>query len=258
MNRIKKRELEERIRQMDSEPYTPSQEKIEEIKQRAYDNYIRQIGTNGGISEKRGQKRSIMRRMVVVAAVAVCFFIATIVYSTLAPVTTANANNLGRRFAVWINNQLHLGITFSTPVFEEENTIFADGMTFDTVEEAAKHLRMPIIYLADNEAFKLDGIDLTEQNDEYQKLRVRYLSKADEVLTIIIEPLGDANAIGVNTAVVDTVETPIGTMYLWQGEDGSFAEGLFQAYGIHLVSTQRIGELKNLCRLLRTINSQEY
>ena len=115
MKRNDRKALEDQIRHMDDAPY-PSPEHIEEIKQRAFQQYMARQFQQTEVPEGQTTKKGRSARVVIIAAAAVCLMVVSFLYSALAPVTVSSANNVVRRAVIWINDQLHLGITFPEPL----------------------------------------------------------------------------------------------------------------------------------------------
>ena len=195
MKRNDRKALEDQIRHMDDAPYNPSPEHIEEIKQRAFQQYMarqsQQTETPEGQTTKR---KGILRRVVIIAAAAVCLMVVSFLYSALAPVTVSSANNVVRRAVIWINDQLHLGITFPEPVDSDLGKTDITGYTvFSTLEEAAQHVGLPIVYLKDSGDLKLNSISANVILDEKIMLSLTYNSNEDS-LTIPIQAAGKSES----------------------------------------------------------------
>ena len=76
MKRNDRKALEDQIRHMDDAPYNPSPEHIEEIKQRAFQQYMARQFQQTEVPEGQTTKRKgILRRVVIIAAAAVIIMI---------------------------------------------------------------------------------------------------------------------------------------------------------------------------------------
>ena len=168
MKRNDRKALEDQIRHMDDAPYNPSPEHIEEIKQRAFQQYMARQFQQTEVPEGQTTKRKgILRRVVIIAAAAVCLMVVSFLYIALAPVTVSSANNVVRRAVIWINDQLHLGITFPEPLnIDPDKAEITSYTTFSTLEEAKQRVNLPIIYLMDSGDLKLSDISANIILDE--------------------------------------------------------------------------------------------
>ena len=252
MTNRKMREMENRIRQALEEPYEPTDERIEEIKQRAFEEYQRYLNAHKQDNEKKEKraqmKRSILRHVVVVAAVAVSFFIFSIIYSVLAPVTVANADNFVRRVAIWINNQLHLGITFYTPINDEKNVTFSIDKAISSIEELKKIVHFPIVYLTESDELILNRIDYSTHDATIEKIALFYQMPDNKAIVITIEPLYERNTTGINNPNTKEINTAIGTVYLWPiNEHTSQAFIAMDGSTIRISSSCSTDELEELC-----------
>ena len=179
MNQADRQELEDRVHEANEDPYSPTDERIEEIKQRAFKEYSQVLETAkaNAVDEKpagRQKKRSILRRAAIAVALAVCFLAASMLYSALAPVTAANANNFVRRTSIWLNDQLHLGITFPEPVDDSSKKEITSYTVFSTLEEAAQNTDLPLVYLKDSGNLTLSNISANVILNEKIMLSLTY------------------------------------------------------------------------------------
>ena len=251
MTKEEMREMENRIRQLEEEPYNPSPERIEAIKQRAFEEYqmYLQIRERKRARAKK-RRRSILRRVVVVAAVAVCFFAASVVYSVFAPVFSANANNFVRKAAIWINNQFHLGITFSTPVDDSDKALFSNNNEFTSIDELISAVNMPIVFFNESDDFVIKNIEISNTDEYSKRVSLHYYSPQNEWINIYIEPLYDRNTIGINTSVIKEIITPIGSAYLWTDDEYSFAFIILNGSETVIKSSVSLEKLEQYCSLL--------
>ena len=176
MKRNDRKALEDQIRHMDDAPYNPSPEHIEEIKQRAFQQYMARQFQQTEVPEGQTTKRKgILRRVVIIAAAAVCLMVVSFLYSALAPVTVSSANNVVRRAVIWINDQLHLGITFPEPLnIDPDKVEITESTKFSTLEETVQHVNLPVIYLKDSGDLKLSSISADVILDEKPVLSIIY------------------------------------------------------------------------------------
>ena len=248
------REMENRIRQAEEAPYDPSDERIEEIKQRAFEEYQRYTQAHEKANEKKEKqaqrKRSILRRVVVVTAVAVCFFVLSIVYIALQPSITANADGIFRQAIIWINDQLHLGIVITNPVEVDEPLSPGEHRFYSSIQEVKDAGYRPIISLPESDDWHIDQIDLFQQSRLLQQLSIRYIGLNEEVITIRIDPLFDINTIETNDTVTRKLKTSLGEFYLWSDTVYSYAMCSTTECFINLTSTLSIDDLELYCRTL--------
>lgn len=196
MKRNDRKALEDQIRHMDDAPYNPSPEHIEEIKQRAFQQYMARQFQQTEVPEGQTTKRKgILRRVVIIAAAAVCLMVVSFLYSALAPVTVSSANNVVRRAVIWINDQLHLGITFPEPLnIDPDKVEITESTKFSTLEETVQHVNLPVIYLKDSGDLKLSSISADVILDEKPVLSIIYCNSNDNI-TILIYAHDSTNAI---------------------------------------------------------------
>ena len=258
MNQADRQELEDRVHEANEDPYSPTDERIEEIKQRAFKEYSQVLETAkaNAVDEKpagRQKKRSILRRAAIAVALAVCFLAASMLYSALAPVTAANANNFVRRTSIWLNDQLHLGIVFSTPMEDENAATNKDGKSFISLEELKSTVDFPIALFPETESLKIDNIEVTAIGRQTE-VSVRYTTYDDRVITLRIEPLYESNTIGIDTASTTPIETPVGTVYVWSDTVYTRGFGLISDCAINIISSVPSETLANYCTALYLLN----
>ena len=253
MTNRKMREMENRIRQAMEEPYEPTDERIEEIKQRAFEEYQRYVNAHEQANEKKEKcaqrKRSILRRVVVVAAVAVCFFVLSIVYIALQPSITANADGFFHRAVIWINDQLHLGIVINNPV-EEDNLAQADHQSFSSIQELKDAGYWPIICLSENEGLVVDEVELSQVSQVFQQVTIHYTVKDKESISIRLNPLYEINNIIIDKEKTKAIETSIGEIYVWSDTIYSYATCITNECKITISSSLSAESLELYCNLL--------
>lgn len=236
MKRNDRKALEDQIRHMDDAPYNPSPEHIEEIKQRAFRQYMARQSQQTEAPEGQTTKRKgILRRVVIIAAAAVCLMVVSFLYSALAPVTVSSANNVVRRAVIWINDQLHLGITFPEPVDSDLGKTDITGYTvFSTLEEAAQHVGLPIFYLKDSGDLALSNISVNVVLEEKIILSLTYTNNEDN-LTILIYTYENSNInAAFSAANYRTISSAVGDVFVCESEDGACAYLFYDGYSIRI------------------------
>ena len=236
MKRNDRKALEDQIRHMDDAPYNPSPEHIEEIKQRAFQQYMARQSQQTEAPEGQTTKRKgILRRVVIIAAAAVCLMVVSFLYSALAPVTVSSANNVVRRAVIWINDQLHLGITFPEPPNNGlEKTDITGHTVFSTLEEAAQHIRLPIVYLRDSADLTLSSISVKVILDEMTVMSTVYSNNSDNI-TIFTYAHESTNALSSAFASnYCTVSSDVGDIFVYDAEDGAHAYLFYDDFSIRI------------------------
>lgn len=247
MNKRTQQIIEKRIFDLEHEPYAPSDERIEEIKQHAFEEYDRYLKEK---KEKRQLRNRQLLRIAAVFTLVFVFLFSSFIYSVLVPATVANANNFVRRVAIWFNNQFHLGYTFSIPVDDSEAVLFDEDKLLTSIEELQASAKMPIVYLPETDVLKLEGIELITQETNWQMVRIRYVSNNSDFLTILLEAVYDYNTIGINPLAVKEIEIPIGTIYLWSDNTLSYALGIKDGIVYNITSSFSEDYLEKLCQML--------
>lgn len=248
MKRNDRKALEDQIRHMDDAPYNPSPEHIEEIKQRAFRQYMARQSQQTEAPEGQTTKRKgILRRVVIIAAAAVCLMVVSFLYSALAPVTVSSANNVVRRVVIWINDQLHLGITFPEPVDDGSKKEITSYTVFSTLEEAAQSTDLPIIYLKNNNDFELRNISVNPILNGKASLFILYSNNRQKVL-IAVYPNENSNAASFSAANYRTISSDVGDVFVCESEDGANAYLFYDAYSIRINTSL---DISALCLLLQ-------
>lgn len=252
MKRNDRKALEDQIRHMDDAPYNPSPEHIEEIKQRAFQQYMarqfQQTETPEGQTTKR---KGILRRVVIIAAAAVCLMVVSFLYSALAPVTISSANNVVRRAVIWINDQLHLGITFPEPVDDSSKKEITSYTVFSTLEEAAQNTDLPLVYLKDSGNLTLSNISANVILNEKIMLSLTYSNNKEDNLTILIYAYENSNINSAFSAAnYRTISSDVGDVFACELEDGACAYLFYDGYSIRINTSL---DLKMLISLLSNL-----
>ena len=252
MKRNDRKALEDQIRHMDDVPYNPSPEHIEEIKQRAFQQYMARQFQQTEVPEGQTTKRKgILRRVVIIAAAAVCLMVVSFLYSALAPVTVSSANNVVRRAVIWINDQLHLGITFPEPVDDSSKKEITSYTVFSTLEEAAQSTDLPVVYLKDSGDLTLSNISANVILNEKIMLSLTYSNNKEDNLTILIYAYENSNINSAFSAAnYRTISSDVGDIFACELEDGACAYLFYDGYSIRINTSL---DLKMLISLLSNL-----
>ena len=240
--------MEQRIQAFDKKPYCPTDERIEEIKQCAFEEYDRFLRVNAKRNKRK--KRGVLRGSVAIAALAVCFLIVSFAYSILAPVTIADANGFVRRTAIWINNQLQLGITFSSPIENIADAALSDEHSISTIGQLKSVAAFPIIYIPESDEIRIERIDLNTTSSNQQETSIWYATIDNKSIVIRNEPLYESNSIGIQATSLKGIDTAIGTVYIWIEEEKSYAMHFSESSIMYLSCSAPIAELEKYAQLL--------
>ena len=251
MKRNDRKALEDQIRHMDDTPYNPSPEHIEEIKRRAFQQYMARQSQQTEAPEGQTTKRKgILRRVVIIAAAAVCLMVVSFLYSALAPVTVSSANNVVRRAVIWINDQLHLGITFPEPIDTDPHKAEITGYTvFATLEEAAQRVDLPVVYLKDSGDLTLSSISANTSLYEKTSLSVVYSNSTDSII-IHVYNHKNSSTVSFSSANYRTISSNAGDVFVCESEDGANAYLFYDDYSIRISTSL---ELSTFCSLLQSL-----
>lgn len=252
MKRNDRKALEDQIRYMDDAPYNPSPEHIEEIKQRAFQQYMaRQFQQTEVPEGQTTTRKGILRRVVIIAAAAVCLMVVSFLYSALAPVTVSSANNVVRRAVIWINDQLHLGITFPEPLnIDPDKAEITSYTTFSTLEEAKQRVNLPIIYLMDSGDLKLSDISANIILDEKVMLFITYSNSTDNITFFIYAHESDSVVSAFFATNYRTVSSNVGDVFVCEAEDGANAYLFYDDYSIRINTSL---DLSTFCTLIQNL-----
>ena len=254
MKRNDRKALEDQIRHMDDAPYNPSPEHIEEIKQRAFQQYMARQFQQTGVPEGQTTKRKgILRRVVIIAAAAVCLMVVSFLYSALAPVTVSSANNVVRRAVIWINDQLHLGITFPEPVDDGSEKKVTSYTVFSTLEEAAQSTELPIIYLANSDNLRLSRIYMNVLINGRAVLSIVYSNDNDN-FTITAYTNEDSSAAFSSAANYRIISSDVGDVFACEAEDGAYAYLFYDDYSIRISTSLDVETFISLLHNLALFN----
>lgn len=247
-----RKSLEQQIRHMDDTPYTPTPEHMEEIKRRAFQQYMARQSQpqQQSAPQRSGKKRGVLRRAAIIAAAAVCLMVLSFLYSVLAPVTVSSANNVVRRAVIWINDQLHLGITFPEPIDTDPHKAEITGYTvFSTLEEAAQRVDLPVVYLKDSGDLTLSSISANTSLYEKTSLSVVYSNSTDSII-IHVYNHKNSSTVSFSSANYRTISSNAGDVFVCESEDGANAYLFYDDYSIRISTSL---ELSTFCSLLQSL-----
>lgn len=251
MNKKQQRELENKILDALEEPADLTPDEIAGIRERAHSAYLEKM-ENKQPPRKTQKKSGFLRRVVAVFAIAVGLMVLSVVYTVLAPVTVGNANSFVRRAVIWINDQLHLGISFPTP---EEKDYDIEPMTtysFSSPHEAAEALKMPVAYFSNTDKLVLSGIDSVTGLDNSTSLFIRYGNEEGSI-NIEVEPVKDG-VYDINSIDHEVINCAIGDIYIWTAGDIIRAIAFHKNFIIEISSTFSKDILIEACKSLYIIN----
>ncbi len=255
MKRNDRKALEDQIRHMDDVPYNPSPEHIEEIKQRAFQQYMARQFQQTEVPEGQTTKRKgILRRVVIIAAAAVCLMVVSFLYSALAPVTVSSANNVVRRAVIWINNQLHLGITFPEPVDDSSKKEITSYTVFSTLEEAAQSTDLPVVYLKDSGDLTLSNISANTILDEKVMLSITYCNNEDNITFFIYAHESDNLVSTFSATNYRIISSDVGDAFVCESEDGACAYLFYGDYSIRINTSLDLETFVSLLYSLALLN----
>ena len=216
MNKQQRQELEDMVRQLAEEPYNPSEKHIEEIKQRAFEEYEQIMAAKQKMKEKR---KGTLRRAVVTAAAIICLLVGSTVIALLNPLQSGNADNFFRRAVIWVNDQLHLGIELSVPNEENKGALFYDGEGITSIQKAAESLGMRVVCLEESEKIILEEVDnYVDGFTSEKQITLRYRTN-DASISIVTKTGINYNTVSIKSESVKKIETPIGEIVLLETED---------------------------------------
>lgn len=252
-----RKSLEQQIRHMDDTPYTPTPEHMEEIKRRAFQQYMARQSQpqQQSAPQRSGKKRGVLRRAAIIAAAAVCLMVLSFLYSVLAPVTVSSANNVVRRAVIWINDQLHLGITFPEPIDTDPHKAEITGYTvFSTLEEAAQRVDLPVVYLKDSGDLTLSSITANVALNGRTVLSIEYANDHSSVLILVYPHESDRVTASFSSANYCKVSSAIGDAYICDAEGGANAYLFFGDYSIRISTSLDSSSLISLAQNLMLFN----
>ena len=251
MNKETQKRIEQRIRSAKDEPYNPSDEHIEEIKQRAFDDY-EQL-RHASESSNRSKKKGILRSAIAVAVAVVCLFAGSLVYAVLTPVPDGRADSPIRKVAIWLNDQFHLGITFYEPINDSADASLNDEVSFTSVEEASKTLHVPIVYFPESSGVTLICINANKELDETAYIDCLYEINGESI-NLKMRTLQGNESLVFNSNESIIVESGIGQVNIWKTDVNSKAIAFYNEFLISIVSSMDVMNLVNICKALTSSN----
>lgn len=251
MNKKEQRALENRIRDVMEEPAELTSDEIAKIRERAYLAYQQKNENEKHAAQKKRKKSGHLRHAVAVFAIAIGLIVVSVVYSVLAPVSVSNANNFVRRAAIWVNDQLHLGIVF--PVSEEANVINTEQNYFSSLKEASESLNMPITYIKNMNGFTYNGLETISDVDDSFILFVHYLCE-DGDIDISIERFREDEIVDITPFDPIELSTPIGNIFVWHAETAYRAIAFYNDYVIEIYGHTSEKTFFEACTALSVIN----
>ena len=252
MNKKEQRALENRIRDVMEESAELTSDEIAKIRERAYLAYQQKIENEKQPAREKRKKSGLLRRAVAVFAIAIGLIVVSVVYSVLAPVTVGNANSFVRRAAIWINDQLHLGISFPKPE-DEENIEKANLNSFSSIEETSKALNMPIVYINHIEGLIYCGSEITSIITDLPILLLHY--KIDNSsISISMEKLHDDDVLSVNREESCSFLSPIGELYVFESNGINRALTIYDGYIVEIYGSIPKELFQQCCSALAVVN----
>ncbi len=217
MKKLDRKKMEARLQTMMNEPEDISEERMEAIKQRAHDEYLRRMEAQA--APKVQHRKSLHHRAIAAAVLVLALLVLPVVYTVLMPVTVGNANNVIRSAGIWINNTFHLGIEFSEPIPENESFSDVgddDVKTFATVEEAAAYLKCPLFYLVKSD-LSPNLIIAYHSLGKLIRVQLNY-TIGENNFSILQRPMLESNieAVVSNT---ESVTSPAGDIIVWESNN---------------------------------------
>lgn len=251
MNKKQQRELENKIWDALEEPADLTPDEIAGIRERAHSAYLEKM-ENKQPPRKTQKKSGFLRRVVAVFAIAVGLMVLSVVYTVLAPVTVGNANSFVRRAVIWINDQLHLGISFPVPEEEDSEVESMKTYSFSTPQEAAEIMKMPIACLSNEARLQLSGIDALVYPDHSTFIFVRY-STEEKPINIEMQLMKN-DVYNINSIDYEALDCQLGKVYIWIAGEENRAIAFYNGYVIEISSTISKEFFEMVCQSLCIIN----
>ena len=256
MNRKQQRILESRIREVMDEPVKLTEDEIEAIRERARRAYQESMNQERQTQRSKQKKSGVLRRVVAVFAIAVGLIVTPVLYTALAPVTIGNADSFIRRAAIWVNDQLHLGIEFPKPKDEPEQVVIKEPKSFSSFEEAHKELNIPLVCVTGMDELILNRINVNPQEESFF-ITIQY--KLDnEMVNLFMEPAWTygtgSDKINILTEKSSIMETTLGTIYIWENEAGKHAFTHTNDYQVEVSSTVSMDYFLKICQSISLID----
>ena len=251
--KMTRKQLEDKVRQLELEPYEPTPERVEEIKQRAFEMYEREINAKKKREDKKEKKKSRLQRVVVVAALTVAFLVVSFVYNALTPMTVANANSFMKRAVIWINDKLHLGIEFETPIDDESINLSSFSHSYSTIQELANNVSIPIVVLDDNDTARIQKIETIKGESRDVSIAITY-DILGSMFRINIKQMFSKSIMYINSEQVEMLETNLGQLTVWQSNNTMKGLLYYDSYEISLLSSLQHDDFLECCQTLNVVN----
>jgi len=252
MNKKQQRELENKIREAIEEPAELTEDEIADIRNRAYRAYQKKMDDKKRPSKSGLMKSGLLRRVVAVFAIAIGLIVMSVVYSVIAPVTSSSANSFVRRAAIWVNDQLHLGISFPVPE-EESNASSTESEFYSSLIEASKDLNMPIVYFQNVDELEYKGLETISAVDESYVTFLHYGSEHG-VIDISIECFREDEILDITPHDSSVLSSPIGDVYVWHAEGVYRAITFYNNYIIEIYGNVSEESFLKACNSLSLVN----
>lgn len=241
MKRIDRHKLESKIRDLQLEPICENENRMEEIKQRAFEEYMRRQS-----SQPFNPQKPLRHNVMVVAAATAGILIFSFAFSVFAPVAVSSANQYVRRAALWINNTLHLGFEYPEPVEDAAKIIPESPKRYSTLESAAQALSTPLLCIDQSGDLQLDKVETFFIADGVMSVQISYLATEGN-FSISISPLGDETIIAPLLSEAILLDTQLGEMAAWKTTDGDRALIVFKGSMVQISSTLPFESFLSLC-----------
>lgn len=253
MNRIDQERIERRIRSLEEMPYCPTDKRIEEIKQRAFEEY-EQLTRAKRKNALKSKRRSILHCVKIFSALVVFLLMGSFAYSVLTPVTISNANSFVRRAFIWINNQMNLGITFLSPIDDANSEKYDNTQTIQSILELQNVTSAPIIYIPESDDLQIKRINLIASSPNQKEINIWYATIDNKTIVIRNVQTFEGSAIRIGTKSLNTIETSVGKVYTWTDGAYSYAYFASQENIMYASASLPIGIFEQYVSLLSFIN----
>ena len=255
MKRSLRKKLEARIQSSMNAMDAYDEERMQQVRERAFQEYGRQEATRSPAREetRRRKIKSLCRGAMAVCVLALALIVIPLLYTALMPVTVGNAHNFVYTVGIWLNDALHLGFEFEKPVLDNEALDAvkeAESVQFATVEEAAEVLGYPIYALGEELAdCSLESIEVNHMVDHVFQVTLRYTVESTE-LSIIQRQLPDS---GILSPLEDTtiLQCAAGKLVVWSRGDKYRAALVKDGW---LISITASDSLQNVYSIFSTLH----
>lgn len=230
-------------------------EEIDAIKQSAYEDYMNAQAYRQKSNQRKEKTRTIAKRLVAVAAIAIILFVAPFVYSVLMPVTMSKADNFMRQAAIWMNDTFHLGIDVSAPVPKDDqsNVKTEHALVDPALEDLAAASTLPIVYLPTNETITLDSVTHNNELLHREQIIIQYKINNDDIIVIKTTPMQQSATMALDDGVIQ-LQTEAGTAFFWSADKVTNAVIYSSEYKITIFSSLTLEDLIFYCSALSILN----